>query len=55
MATSTVNLTNVRLPDGTSVSDWLDGHPGVSEGRIDFAIDLGRGPQPIRQVIDVIH
>lgn len=50
-----VDLTRTQLPDGTTVNDWLATHTGASTGVLNFSIDDGSGPQPLRQVIDVVR
>ncbi len=53
-ASTVVDLTKMKLPDGATVSDWLDSHRAVTTGYLSFSVDLGHGPQPVQQTIDVV-
>lgn len=50
-----IDLTRTQLPDGTTVNDWLTSHPLANIGYLSFSVEDEAGPQPIRQVIDVIR
>ncbi|MBV1859660.1 MAG: hypothetical protein KUG77_14700 [Nannocystaceae bacterium] len=50
-----IDLTRSQLPDGTTVSDWLTSHQSVGSGHLSFLVEGDAGPQPVRQVVDVVR